>query len=164
MLVRRMEDADLDEVLVLNQDAGEGVMSLDAEKLRRLLSYAEQAVVAADADGTLTGFAFTIPPGTVYESANYRWFSDQFDDFAYLDRVVVGAPYRRRGIASMLYNVLEERARPHGRLVLEVFTDPLNEASLAFHHSRAYGEVGRLTQSDQTKALMLAKDLDPLGT
>lgn len=159
MLVRRIADADLEAVLALNQGALEGVGTLTMDRLVEILGYADQAVVTADADGTLSGFALTVPPGTAYDSVNYRWFDGLYDDFAYLDRVVVAPGFRRRGVASMLYNVLEERARVRELMALEVYVEPRNEASLAFHGARGYAEVGRLDQPDGKKAALMTKSL-----
>ncbi|MBW9204339.1 GNAT family N-acetyltransferase [Mumia sp. zg.B53] len=159
MLVRRIDDPDLDAVLALNQGALEGVGPLTMERLEEILGYAEQAVVAQDADGALGGFALTLPPGTAYDSINYRWFCDELDDFSYVDRAVVAPGFRRRGIATMLYNVLEERARARELMALEVYVEPRNDASLAFHGSRGYAEVGRLDQADGKKAAMMTKQV-----
>jgi len=159
MLVRQMEAADHDAVLALNQGALDGVGSLTAEKLQEIVGYAEQSVVSTDADGALAGFALTLPPGTPYDSLNYRWYVDEYeaDDFAYLDRVVVAPEFRRRGVGTLLYNVLEERARARELMALEVYVEPPNEPSLAFHRGRGYTEVGRLDQPNGKKVAMLVK-------
>ncbi|WP_370616713.1 GNAT family N-acetyltransferase [Mumia qirimensis] len=157
MLVRRIAAADLDDVLALNQGAPEGVGSLTVPRLEEILAYAEQAVVAEDAEGAITGFALMLPPGTAYDSVNYRWYGEQLADFAYLDRVVVAPGFRRRGVATMLYNVLEERARVHEVMALEVYVEPRNDASLAFHGSRGYAEIGRLDQPDGKKVALMTK-------
>ncbi|MGH1564026.1 GNAT family N-acetyltransferase [Mumia sp. DW29H23] len=159
MLVRRIDDADLDAVLALNQGALEGVATLTLERLEEILGYTDQAVVAQDGDGALSGFALTIAPGTAYDSINYRWFGEEYDDFVYLDRVVVAPAFRRRGVATLLYNVLEERARAHELMALEVYVEPRNEPSLTFHASRGYAEVGRLDQPDGKKAAMMTKQV-----
>ncbi|MFD1824718.1 MULTISPECIES: GNAT family N-acetyltransferase [Mumia] len=159
MLVRRMEDSDLDAVLALNQSAIDGVGALTADRLREIVGYADQSVVSTDADGVLTGFALTLPPGTPYDSINYQWYKDEYDaqDYAYLDRVVVAPDFRRRGVGTLLYNVLEERARARELVALEVYVDPPNEPSLAFHRARGYTEVGRLDHPNGKKVAMLVK-------
>ncbi|KAA1424574.1 GNAT family N-acetyltransferase [Mumia zhuanghuii] len=159
MLVRRIAPADLDAVLALNQGAPEGVGSLTMARLEEILGFAEQAVVVADAEGAVAGFALTLPPGTAYDSVNYRWYADTLTDFAYLDRVVVAPAFRRRGVATMLYNVLEERARVHDVMALEVYVEPRNDASLAFHGSRGYAEIGRLDQLDGKKVALMTKQV-----
>lgn len=77
------------------------------------------------------------------DSENYRWFGQRYGDrFVYLDRIVIDDRYRRRGLASAVYDVVERDAEGAGRLVLEVNLDPPNDASLAFHRARGYEEVG----------------------
>ncbi len=68
--------------------------------------------------------------------------------FYYLDRIVLHESLRRRGLGGLVYDDLERTAAPHGRLTLEVNLVPRNDASLAFHGSRGYVEVGRLGDPD----------------
>ncbi|MGH3424238.1 MAG: GNAT family N-acetyltransferase [Nocardioidaceae bacterium] len=158
MDLRPLDPSDHETVLALNQGALEGVGTLDLERLGWIAGLAEQAVLADDG-GTVAGFAITIAPGTSYDSANYRWFGGQYDDFAYLDRIVVAPGHRRRGVATLLYDTLERRASGRGRMTLEVYAEPPNAASLAFHAARGYDEVGRLDQANGKKAAMLVKAL-----
>lgn len=151
-------------VLALNQANLDGVGPLDADRLDWLVTMTSQALVAAEA-GTLAGFALVFPPRTDYDSSNYAWFGQRWDEFGYLDRIVVAPTHRRRGIAGLLYDAAEEAARPSGRLVCEVYVEPPNEASLAFHAARGYVEVGRLAQANGKTCSMLAKELGTeLGT
>src|SRR5699024_584949 len=95
-----------------------------------------------------------------YDSRNYRWFSDRYTDFGYLDRVVVSPAHRRRGVGTLLYDALEQAATPRGRMALEVYVEPPNKVSLAFHHNRSYVEVGRVEQEGGKLAAMMVKPLD----
>lgn len=95
----------------------------------------------------------SVGPGTAYDSINYRWHDERLADHTYLDRIVVHDAYRRRGLASLLYDEVEQ-----GALVsLEVYVDPPNEASLAFHAARGYTEVGRLPQLNGNTCVMLVR-------
>ena len=107
----------------------------------------------------LLGFTVTFAPGSAYHSINYRWFAQRYSDFSYLDRVVVAPAYRRQGIGSLIYDAAEQRARQRGRMTLEVYAEPPNEASLAFHERRGYEEVGRLRQVNGKICAMLVKEL-----
>ena len=84
----------------------------------------------------------TFAAGSAYDGENFAWFSERYEDFGYLDRVVIDEDFRRRGLASRVYDELKAAC---GRPVfaLEVNLDPPNEPSLAFHHARGYAEVGR---------------------
>ena len=106
-------------------------------------------------------FAIAYAPGTAYDSINYAWHADRFDDFLYLDRIAIGSGFRRRGIASALYDAMEDsRGRAHGRMVCEIYSDPPNEESIAFHTSRGYREVGHLAQPNGHETVMMEKPLE----
>ena len=57
-----------------------------------------------------------------------------------------------------MYDALEGAARPRGRMLLEVSSEPPNRASLAFHAARGYREVGRL-RHDHHEVVLLEKAL-----
>jgi predicted GNAT superfamily acetyltransferase len=161
--LRAYTDDDADAVLALNQSNLDGVGPLDPDRQRWLVSMADDVLVADDS-GTLAGFAFVFGPRTDYDSTNYRWFVERMDDFGYLDRIVVAPTHRRRGIAGMLYDTAEAVSRHRGRLACEVYVEPPNTASLAFHAARGYREVGRLLQANGKTCTMLAKELaQPAG-
>jgi hypothetical protein len=111
-------------------------------------------------DGRVAGMVVTFTPGSPYDSANYRWFSQRYGEgFYYLDRVVVDASVRRRGVAGRVYDELEAVAAAYGRMALEVNLEPRNDGSLAFHAQRGYAEVGRLGEPGHLVSL-LVKELD----
>ena len=143
-----MAAGDFDAVLALNRAHERELSPLDAGGLRRLLDMALAAWVA-EVDGTVGGFAVAFAPGTAYESRNYRWFSERYEDFVYLDRVAVEPALRRRGVGGLLYDALDDLARSRGTLVAcEVNLVPRNDASLAFHAHRGFSEAGELTHDD----------------
>lgn len=147
-----MTSSDLSTVLVLNQGALDGVGPLDADRLRWIVGLADRALVA-DVDGAIGGFILTIAPGTAYDSPNYRWFEKRFDSHCYLDRIVIAPTHRRMGLASRLYDEIE-RTLP---VTLEVYAEPPNGPSLAFHAARGYKEIGRVPQVNGKVAAMFVK-------
>lgn len=152
MAIRPIRSTDLEAVLALNQGALDGVGTLDTDRLRWIVGLADQALVA-DVDGDIGGFVITIAPNTAYDSRNYAWFEERFDAHCYLDRIVVAPTHRRRGIASMLYDRIEQTLP----VTLEVYAEPPNEPSLAFHAARGYEEIGRLSQGNGKVAAMFVK-------
>ncbi len=153
-----MTDADVEAVLRLNEEAVEATSPLDADGLRQHREEAPWVLVCKDG-AEVAAFAIAYAPGASYGSINYAWNSARFDDFVYLDRIVVEPRFRRRGIATALYDEIEATARAHGRLVCEVNSAPPNVESLAFHRSRGYREIGHLTQQDGHETVMLEKVL-----
>jgi predicted GNAT superfamily acetyltransferase len=156
--LRPLTDDDTTAVLALNHASVESLAPLDEQRLAALRAMAWRAG-AVEADGEVAAFVLVFTAGVGYDSDNYRWFSRRYDDFCYLDRIVVGSRWRRRGIGRLIYDDMEQAAVPHGRLTCEVNAEPPNEASLAFHAARGYVEVGRLTHDGGKVTAMLCKQL-----
>jgi predicted GNAT superfamily acetyltransferase len=156
--LRPITPSDVDHVLALNERNVVKLAPLDATRLAAIQDWADRVDVL-DVAGTFAGFVVTFGPATPYDSENYRWFADRFDDFYYLDRIVLHEDFRRQGLGGFVYDDVEETARKHGRLALEVNLVPRNDASLAFHQRRGYVEVGRLGDEDHLVTLM-AKELE----
>ncbi len=161
MHVRPITHTDVDAVAALNDGEVPRVSPLGRDGLVAHLPRCDVALVAEDGDG-LAGFVLALAPGTDYDSVNYRFFAARGGDFLYVDRVVVAATHRRRGVGALLYDAVEERARATGRheVTCEVNVRPLNEGSLAFHHARGFVEVGRQDTTGGTLTVaLLAKPL-----
>jgi uncharacterized protein len=157
--LRPITEADVPAVLALNHRFVDVLSPLDAERLLWLVGLADHADVV-EVDDRVAGFVLTMAPGAAYDSENYRWHAERYDDaFYYLDRIVIAEEMRRRGLAGFVYDAMEDAARPFGRMTLEVNVDPPNLGSLAFHERRGYVEVGRLGGPGHVVGLM-AKDLD----
>lgn len=158
-VLRAISPQDVAAVLDLNAHNVSALSPMDEDRLMLLLDRADRGDVV-DVGGEVAGFVLTFAPGTDYDSANYRAFGERFGaDFYYLDRIVIGDRFRRQGLASFVYDELEEIAAPYRRLTLEVNTVPPNEVSMAFHRSRGYDEVGRLDDGDGKQVALLSKDL-----
>ena len=149
-----------DDVVRLNAEHVELLAPMDHDRLRMLRSWTHHASVIR-CDGQVAGFVLTVAPGTAYDSENYRWFGDRYGDaFLYLDRIVIDDGFRRRGLATAVYDTLEEQARDRGRMVLEVNLELPNEGSLAFHRARGYLEVGTRGEPGH-RVVLMAKELGP---
>ena len=149
----------LDDVLALNERHVELTSPLSRERLVQLVGWADRACVV-DVDGSFAGFVLTFAGGSAYDGENFGWFEQwgrdrhpDHPDLAYLDRVVVHEDFRRRGLASRVYDELESTCgRPV--MTLEVNLDPPNEPSLAFHRGRGYAEVGQRDSGGHLVSLM----------
>lgn len=142
-VLRPIIPADFEAVLAWNEEHVELLAPMDKTRLIQLLAWCDSGSVITH-DGHDVGFVLTFAAGSAYDSTNYRWFSERHDQFLYLDRIVIDPSVRRAGIASRVYDEIEQRARKLGPvLCLEVNLDPPNEASLAFHQRRGFVEVGQ---------------------
>jgi len=159
--------ADLVAALALNNDAVPALNELDEPELTRLFGAAAHALAVAWPDGErlagfrLAGFCLAFAPGADYESLNYRWFSERYKSFTYLDRIVVDPSRRGGGIGAALYTELERRIAGHTPwLLCEVNVRPLNAGSLRFHHRLGFSEVGQQdTDGGRKTVSLLAKPL-----
>jgi predicted GNAT superfamily acetyltransferase len=158
MKLREIVPADWPRVLELNLASVRELSELDERRLGLLLSWARRGL-AVESEGALVAFSLAIAPGAPYDSDNYRWFGARFEHFLYLDRVVVSDAMRRRGIGGRLYDAMEATAVGFERMVCEVNLRPPNDASLAFHASRGYDEIGRLEHAGGKVVALLTKEL-----
>ncbi len=156
MRLRPITEADHPDVLALNERNVELLAPLDDARLAELRTAADTAHVI-DVDGQFAGFVITFTAGAAYDGENFGWFTARFDDFCYLDRVVIHEGFRRRGLASKVYDLLEPGCR-RPVFTLEVNLDPPNHGSLAFHRARGYTEVGQRVSGGHLVTL-LAKPL-----
>ena len=152
-LLRPIQPADHAAVLELNARNVELLAPMDEERMAQLMAWADRADVI-EVEGEVAGFVLTFAAGTAYDSANYRWFSENREEFYYLDRIVLADTHRRLGLGRRVYDELEQVAAAHGRMVLEVNLEPPNEPSLAFHRGRGYVEVAELGEPGKKVVLM----------
>ena len=159
--IRDFNRNDLDEVYDLNQQAVNAVSSLTHQEMLHLLELSRDVLVI-EAGGAIVGFCNTFDVGVAYESANYRWFSERYDDFVYLDRIVITESQRNRGLGARLYEEIERRMIAAGGpyfLACEVNFDPPNEGSLRFHRRIGFSPVGRQESKPGLVVEMFGKHL-----
>lgn len=159
MIVRDLSVGDLPACVELNNDAVPAVGDTDLDRLTALMADAT-VYLAVEHDGALAGFCLTFRPGAVYASPNYRWFCERYEDFVYLDRIVVAPDARNLGAGAALYAELETRILGTPWLCCEVNLRPRNDGSLRFHHRLGFTEVGQQETPYGTLVSMLVK---PLG-
>lgn len=152
--LRPITPSDHADVLALNEAHVELLAPMDEARLVQLQQWADLAHVI-EHEGSFAGFVVTLLPGAEYDSVNYRWFSSRYDDFLYLDRIVLAPGVRRLGLGSRVYDEVEDRARPHGRMALEVNLAPPNVPSLRFHEGRGYVAVGTQEALGHVVSLMV---------
>ncbi|NQU56227.1 MAG: GNAT family N-acetyltransferase [Rhodospirillales bacterium] len=156
MTIRTARPDDLKEILELNQKALPHVSSVTLQDMQRFLDQAAYFKVAANQNGGLKGFLIGLKPGLDYASDNYRWFSNTFEDFFYIDRIVIAENSRAQGFGSLLYKDVIETARRHApRLTCEVNSRPPNPHSMAFHTRFDFAPVGTQQTEGGTKEVTL---------
>ncbi len=153
--LRKAEDTDLETVLQLNEASVPAVNSVDLEQMRWFAAHAAYFSVAMRNE-QVTGFLIGMRPGTSYASPNYRWFCDNYVDFAYIDRIAIAEGARRLGLATRLYRDFEASLPPTvGVLTCEVNIVPPNESSMRFHEDYGFRTVGTQILDDGRKEVAL---------
>jgi len=159
-IIRDVTTQDLDEILILNEEVVPAVNSIPIEKM---CWFAEQAAYfrIATANDRLASFLIGLRPGTSYESPNYQWFCEHYEDFAYVDRIAVASHARRHGLATKMYNDFQESILESVKfMTCEVNLRPPNESSMRFHERNGFSRVGsRTTEDGKKKVAFMEKKL-----
>lgn len=114
----------------LNEAAGAEAFSLPESQFAELVGQSD-CVLERWQDkpgGKLSGFLLGFSAGRVVENFGYMWFQTRFDNFLYVDRVVMAADGPPQGVgSSMLLEVLQWcRERGIDNLVCQVHDRPPN--------------------------------------
>jgi len=159
-LIRLAERSDFDAILAINNAAVPDVSELTEVTLDRLANQAAYFRVA-ERNGEIAGFIICLTPGADYASSNYRWFLQHYDEFVYIDRVVVAERHRGHGVGNIIYadvHSFAEQVAP--RLTCEVHLNPYNKVSLLFHIAHGFKEVGQqIVDADSKKVGLFARVL-----
>jgi uncharacterized protein len=140
-------------ILEINEECVEMLSPLTLERLRDMLSMAYRVRVSDD----LTAMLISFDERAAYWSPNFAWFRERYDRFVYVDRVAVTAAARGRGVARALYEDLIDAARADGHSLIcaEIYSDPPNPTSDAFHARMGFEEVGSAYIPDYGKTVRL---------
>lgn len=152
--------SDLDEVLRLNDDSVPHVSRIDFAQMEWFASNAHYFRVVRY-EGQLAGFLIGLRPGLPYRSPNYRWFSENYSDFGYIDRVAVSAAARRMGIGSRLYQDFADSLQGEVDIMTcEVNIRPPNESSMRYHEQHGFVCVAtQETEGGKKEVALLEKKL-----
>jgi uncharacterized protein len=159
LIIRDVREHELDQVLALNNSAGASILPMDALKLRRFFECAGYFRVA-EIDGHLAGFLIALGAEVDYDSPNYLWFQSRYENFVYIDRIVIASAYRRHGLGRIFYadvQTYSELRSPY--LACEIFLEPRDDASVLFHGTYGFREVGQQPIADKRRVGLLLKEL-----
>jgi uncharacterized protein len=159
LIIRDVREQELDQVLALNNNAGASILPMDAHRLAHFFAVAGYFRVA-EIDGHLAGFLIALDAHADYDSPNYQWFRSQHEDFVYIDRIVIASNYRRHGLGRIFYSDVQSYAEVRSPLLAcEIFLDPRDDASVLFHGTYGFREVGQQTIADGRRVGLLLKEL-----
>ena len=154
-------EADYGELLALNESCVPDVNSIGTDELAFFHRTAHKFVKVVE-NGKLAGFVIALTPGISYESLNYQWFSRELDGFLYIDRILVHPHFRRRGVATYIYDYLEQVAvhESISCLCCEVNLLPANPESLSLHDGLGFTQKAtQQTECGTKEVSLLVKSL-----
>lgn len=148
-MIRQILAKDIETILELNAISVNVLSPMDNTKLQHLIASSALSVVVEEAN-QVAGFMLAFTQGADYDSVNYQWFSQHYDEFLYIDRIVVSEQFRGRGIASTLYQYLVDWATEHAlpSIFAEIDVLPPNQPSLLFHQKWGFKELSLLQHSE----------------
>ena len=155
-IIRKAESKDLEKILALNEESVHFLSPMDMEKLEHLVSQAEVLEVV-EVDGEVEAFILTITEGKDYDSVNYLWFAERYEQFLYIDRVVVSVKMHGNGLGSLLYKSVFDYAKEKKipLVTAEIDINPPNPGSLIFHEKVGFKEVGKQSVAGGKKVVSL---------
>ena len=147
--IRDVVEADFEAIVALNDGEVQQTSPMDVNRLRFLVALSSYCKVVT-VENQVVAFLIALREGVAYENDNYRWFSERFTTFIYVDRIVVDAGFSGRGVGKKLYGDLFEFARSQrvATVTCEYNVEPPNPASQIFHDKFGFKEVGTQWLSD----------------
>lgn len=143
-IIRTAEQKDFQRIVELNESLVHFLSPMDLERLSLLDQNSDLHKVVV-ADHKVVAFLLAFRENADYDSVNYKWFNETYDQFLYIDRIVVDTEYHHYGIGKQLYAFITEYAKENhiNRVTAEIDIKPENPVSLAFHKKNGFVEVGQ---------------------
>ncbi len=156
MLIRNALEQDLPAVLALNAAVQQWTSPLDGKRLQELAEYACYFKTVWS-NGQCAGFLLVMRCGCGYDSENFQWFEARYDDFLYVDRIVIAQQFAGRSFGRALYEDAFTVGRELGieQVVCEYNWEPLNQGSQHFHQRMGFVEVGQRAVAGSSKVLSM---------
>ncbi|HTN33091.1 MAG TPA: GNAT family N-acetyltransferase [Marinobacter sp.] len=154
--IRNVVESDHKSIVKLNDTEVQQTSEMSFDHLRSLIELSSYCKVAT-VERQVAAFLIALRDSAPYENDNYRWFSSRFQNFLYVDRIVVGSDFSGRKIGSKLYTDMFEFARLQGikTIACEYNIEPPNLPSRAFHDKFGFRELGTQWVASGTKLVSL---------
>ncbi|WP_421775391.1 GNAT family N-acetyltransferase [Gracilimonas sp.] len=158
MKIRNATKEDLPAVLALNEASVPHVTSEDLSEMEYYVDKANPFLIIEE-EGELAGFMIVLQKGLDYESLNYAFFSNNYDDFDYVDRIVIAEKFRGRKLGTALYQYLAKNSEQK-LITCEVNLKPPNPNSLEFHKVIGFRKVAeQKTEGGKKKVALMVLEL-----
>jgi predicted GNAT superfamily acetyltransferase len=154
--VRDATRDDYEAILALNSSEVGHTSAMDLARLAVLdgLSCYHRVVCV---DARVSGFLLAMRSGAAYENDNFAWFSRRYEQFVYIDRIVISGTARGLRLGSLLYEDLFGWTRRNGipLVTCEYNIIPPNEPSRLFHEKFGFKEQGTQWVAGRTKRVSM---------
>ncbi len=158
MNIRLAKKEDLQAVLVMNEAAVPHVSGVELSEMEYYLEKADPFLVIEE-EGELAGFMIVLQKGLNYESLNYKFFCTNYEDFDYVDRIVISKKFRGKKLGTAIYQHLAENSAQK-LITCEVNLKPPNPNSLEFHKALGFRKVAEQeTEGGKKKVALMVKEL-----
>ncbi|MFP8487701.1 GNAT family N-acetyltransferase [Gracilimonas sp. Q87] len=158
MKIRSAQKSDLTKILELNEAALPHVSKVQITDMARFLKQADPFLVI-EYDNEVAGFMIVLQSGLDYSSLNYAFFVNHFENFDYVDRIVIADPYKGKKLGTSLYDHLF-KTTDKKFITCEVNVKPANPASLTFHNKLGFNQVAeQVTENGHKIVSMLVKQM-----
>ena len=156
MEIRPAQVEDFPAILALNQASVAVLSPMDGDRLQTLHHQAALHWVM-EQNEQVAAFLLAFREGSPYDSTNYQWFEQRYEQFLYIDRIVVSSQHRGQGIGSALYNKIITHAQASNipKLTCEIDIEPPNKSSQRFHQKLGFTTVGTQATADGHKQVAL---------
>ena len=161
MQVSKININDLSIIRAINDDAIPAVNSVSEDEFiwfHKNSIYFKKVML----NETLAGFLLVLPMNITYKSLNYCWFSERYNNFAYIDRIAVREKFKSSGVGTLLYKDLEKSLPKEIKMIVcEYNIKPLNIISKNFHQKMAYKNIGtQLTENNTKQVSLMVKEIN----
>lgn len=149
MIIRNVLPQDTDAIVKLNERFVKVLSPLNKTQLIHLIELSALAVVI-EIDNQFAGFLLALNAKRDYKSINYLWFNQRYNEFLYIDRIVISQNHQGKGIASALYQYAINFAKSQSipKICAEIDIQPPNETSLSFHNKLGFTELELLKHNE----------------
>ena len=156
IVIRDATPADYAEIVRMNEESVQYLSPMDLDRLK-VLKKESDLLWVTERNGVVEAFIIAFREGAEYDSVNFQWFEHHFDNFLYVDRVVVDIAARGAGLGNLIYDAVFDYARGNSvaRITAEIDIEPANPLSLVFHEKYGFKEVGRQEVAGGTKIVSL---------
>ena len=152
-MIRIITPKDLELIYEWNESTVPKVNSLTFEEFSLQSINCTYSYIQYSSDSDPVGFIFLYDEKTEYNSLNYLYFKNRYQNFLYVDRIIVAKEHQKKGYGQQLYDFVIDTHKPD-IFCCEVNITPPNRESLSFHQKYGFKEIGQQTVYNKVVSLL----------